>query len=108
MLASNICADSWFGSAKTALQCSIRGINFIGAVKTSSSGYPKKFLETYLQNGPGGSQIVMEGTHSVTGNNLIDIGYKYSSSGKVLFYVATPDAGSMLPGLPYKMRFTDM
>ena len=68
----------------------------------------KKFLETYLQNGPGGSQIVMEGTHSVTGNNLIDIGYKYSSSGKVLFYVATPDAGSMLPGLPYKMRFTDM
>ena len=106
-LPSNICADSWFGSAKTALQCSICGINFIGAVKNSSSGFPKRFLEEHLLNEPGGSRLVLEGIHSITGKKLIAIGYKYSSSGKVLFYVATPEAGSTMPGLPYEMRFTD-
>ena len=90
---SNVCADIWFSSVKTAIQCAIRGINYIGAVKTAHSGFLKKFLYENLKDAPGGTHIVMEGVHSDTEQKIIAIGYKYSMK-KVLFYVATPNAGS--------------
>ena len=106
-LESNIRADSWFSNVKTAMQCSLRGISYIGAVKTSHSGFPKAFLQEQLQDAPGGSQLVMKGVHSLTGNNLIAIGHKYCAK-KVLFYIATPNAGSSMPGKPYEMKYSDV
>ena len=53
----------------------------------------KKFLYENLKDAPGGTHIVMEGVHSDTEQKIIAIGYKYSMK-KVLFYVATPNAGS--------------
>ena len=93
MLNSNVQADSWFSSVKTGIQCAIRGINYIGAIKTAHSGFPKKFLFDNLKDTPGGTHMVMEGYHSETEQKLIAIGYKYSAE-KVLFYIATPNAGS--------------
>ena len=94
------------GSVKTAIQCAIRGINYIGAVKQNHSGFPKNYFDEHLKDAPGGCRIVMEGKHSVTGEKIIAIGYKYCSK-KTLHYVATYNAGSTLPGHPYEMKFTD-
>ena len=92
---------------KTALQSHSRGWNYIGAVKQSHSGFPKKFLYDVLTDLPGGSRLVMEGVHSHTGEKLIATGYKYASGKKVQFYVSTVNAGTTRPGEPYHMRFND-
>ena len=67
---------------------------------------PRKLLERELEDAPGGSRIVMEGVHSVTGIEVVAVGYKYSNN-KISLYVSTPNAGSSLPGLPYEMKFSD-
>ena len=103
---SNVRADSWFSSVKTGLQCAVHGVNYIGAIKTAHSGFPKKYLFEKLKDLPGGTQLVMEGVHSKIEEKLIAIGYKYLAK-KVLFYIATANAGSTRPGQPYEMKFGD-
>jgi hypothetical protein len=58
-----------------------------------------------MKTWPGRMSLVMEATTS-KGVKLIAVGYKYNSS-KVLCFVATKNAGSTLPGEPYRARFID-
>ena len=105
-MASHVRGDSWFSSVRTAPQCAARGIHYVGAVKQAHSGFPKDYLYNKLKDMPGGTQLAMEGVHSESGQKLLAIGYKYSTR-KVLFYIATPEAGSTRPGKPYEMKYTD-
>jgi hypothetical protein len=97
--------DSWFASVKTASEIKKLGHEFCGPVKTSHSLFPKTQLEEKLKHWPGGTYLVMKATTSA-GVDLLAIGYKYNST-KVLTFVATRDAGSTLPGTPYRARFVD-
>lgn len=127
--------DSWFGSVKLAenlkciyrkpigtdedeanykyVICKEKGCNkdaheFIGAVKTSSGGFPKKDIERIMKKWPSGSHLVLECTTPETGVSLVALGYKYNSR-KVLCFVMTKDAGSTAPGLePYYAKFPDI
>ena len=56
-----------------------------------------------MKDWPGGTHLVLEGT-SPSHNELLAIGYKYNSK-KILCFVATKDAGTTLPGDPYRARF---
>ena len=95
--------DSWFASVKTADAIVDFGHEFVGPVKTAHSLFPKDELESTMKDWPGGTHLIMEGT-SPSNNELLAIGYKYNSK-KVLSFVATKDAGSTLPGDPYRARF---
>jgi Transposase IS4 len=41
-----VCADSYFASVEAALHPKARGVRFIGVVKTATSSYPIKFLQS--------------------------------------------------------------
>jgi len=97
--------DSWFASVSTAEEVGSLGHRFVGVVKTAHQNFPKQQLEEKMKRWPGGISIVMEGTSS-NGTNLVAIGYKYNSH-KVLSCVATKDAGTTSPGIPYKAKFAD-
>ena len=58
-----------------------------------------------MEDWPGGTSIVLKGT-TPSGVDLVAIGYKYNSR-TILCFVATENAGSTLPGTPYKARFAD-
>jgi hypothetical protein len=58
-----------------------------------------------MKTWPGGMSLVLEATTS-KGVKHIAVGYKYNSS-KVLCFVATKNAGSTLPGEPYRAQFID-
>jgi hypothetical protein len=60
-------------------------------VKTGHGLFPKKFIESALEDSPGGVWIVLEAIHD--GVPLIAIGYRYSTR-TTLHFVATKDAGS--------------
>lgn len=97
--------DSWFASVKTADQLKELGHDFVGPVKTSHALFPKEQLEKQLKDWPGGTHLVLEG-NSPNGNALLAIGYKYNAS-KVLSFIATKNAGTTKPGIPYRARFVD-
>jgi len=96
-----ILGDSWFSSVRTAEAIHESGHEWIGVVKTSHSLYPKKDLENVLKTWPGGMNLAMEAM-TTKGVQLIAMGYKYNSS-KVLCFVATKNAGSTVPGNPYRV-----
>ena len=100
-----IIGDSWFASVKTAEAIHEGGHEWIGIIKTSHSLFPKKELEEKLKTWPGGMSLVLQAT-TAKGVKLVAVGYKYNSS-KVLCFVATKNAGSTLPGEPYRARFID-
>ena len=97
--------DSWFGSVKAAAEIAERGMQCCMQVKTSTSLYPKKYIEEALKGNPGGVHIVLRGKHP-NGNILVAVGYRYSSK-KTLFFIMTDGAGPTTPGRPYEMKFTD-
>jgi hypothetical protein len=41
-----VCADSYFASVEAALHLQARGVRFIGVVKTATSSYPMKLLQS--------------------------------------------------------------
>jgi len=100
-----ILGDSWFSSVRTAEAIHESGHEWIGVVKTSHSLYPKKDLENVLKTWPGGMNLAVEAP-TTKGVQLIAVGYKYNSS-KVLCFVATKNAGSTVPGNPYRAQFLD-
>lgn len=97
--------DSWFSSVKTADAVIEEGHEWIGPVKTSHRLFPQKELEGKMKNWPGGTSLVMEGM-SPQNNKILAIGYKYNNR-KVLCFAASKNAGSTLPGEPYRARFLD-
>ena len=96
--------DSWFGSVKACAELAKRGFNFIGVIKMGHALYPKDYLQTVLGPLPAGSRVVMIG--NARGTPLTAIGYKYNRK-KVLFFIATPAAGSVEDGNPYVQRWMD-
>ena len=95
--------DSWFGSVKSCNELSLRGKVGVFVVKTSTSLYPKKFIEATLADCPGGCHIVLEGTHP-SGQQLIAMGYRYSTK-CTLCFIFNPGTGSTRPGAPYEMKY---
>ena len=63
-------------------------------VKTNSGLFPKKFIADMLDGMPGGVKIVLKGTDR----------YNTKTS---LFFVTTEEAGNMMPGNLYIMKYTD-
>ena len=96
--------DAWFGSVKFAVELANRGRAFVGQIKSNHSLFPKNYIEDKLKDAPGGTHIVLKGTHQEV--ESIAIGYRYSSK-KTLHFIMTDDAGSTTPGEPYKMKFID-
>jgi hypothetical protein len=97
-------ADAWFGSVKAAVALAKKGYKAVLQVKPGHGLFPKKFIESALEDAPGGVWIVLEATHE--GVPLIAIGYRYSTR-TTLHFVVTKDAGSTAKGTPYQMKFTD-
>jgi len=97
-------ADAWFGSVKAVAALAKKGYKAVLQVKTGHRLFPKKFIESALEDAPGGVWIVLEATHE--GVPLIAIGYRYSTR-TTLHFVATKDAGSTAKGTPYQMKFTN-
>jgi len=102
--AGGLKGDSWFGSAKTAIELSRRGQEGVFQIKTGHRGYPKAFIEDAMKGMPGGVWLVMEGINKRTDEKLIAVGYRYSTK-KTLCFVMTPGAGSTRKGAPYEMKF---
>lgn len=63
MIQEDLClymGDSWFGSANYAYAVKNECDHAILQVKTAHARFPKKFLEDYMKDIPGGCWIVME------------------------------------------------
>jgi hypothetical protein len=73
-------------------------------VKTSHALFPKASLATHLKDKPAGNRCIL--TATVDGVDLQATGYKYNKR-RVLFFVATVDAGSVRDGVLYKQRWAD-
>ena len=97
--------DSWFGSVKAAAALAKEGFECVLQVKTGHALYPKEFITDALDKAPGGTHIVLKGCHP-NGNNLVAVGYRYSSR-KTLFFIMTEGAGSTTAGDSYQMKFND-
>ena len=80
------------------------GMEFVGAVKTSHSLFPKALIERTLQPLHASSMIVLKA--EVDGVELMAVGYKYNRR-KVLCFVATIGAGVTVDGEPYLQRWAD-
>ena len=95
--------DGWFGSVPASI-CLKRDLNveFIGQVKTCTSGFPKKLLQDSLKMHPSGSWLCA--TATVAGVDLVATGYKYNRK-RVLMFISTKGAGRAIPGAPYVARF---
>jgi hypothetical protein len=81
-------ADAWFGSVKAAVALAKKGYKAVLQVKTGRGLFPKKFIESALEDAPGGVWIVLEATHE--GVPLKAIGYWYSTR-TTLHFVVTKD-----------------
>ena len=77
---------------------------YIGVVKTNSSKYPKKFIESTMTNWPAGSHLNLETV--VDGVPIVATGYKYCRR-KVLFFIWSKGAGHTEPGEPYIAKWHD-
>ena len=55
-----IYSDSAFASVTTAVACHQKGLHFTGLVKTATSKFPKKFLDTYEYHELGDTTLVAE------------------------------------------------
>ena len=84
--------DAWFGSVRAAAALGFRGHQAVMQLKTNR--FPKKFIADMLDGMPGGVKIVLKGTDR----------YNTKTS---LFFVTTEDAGNMMLGNPYIMKYTD-
>jgi len=74
-------------------------------VKNSKALCLKEFIEDMLKGIPGGVHVILTGTYP-NGTHLVAIGYHYLQ--KTIFAVVGHcDAGSMAPGMPYEMKYTD-
>jgi hypothetical protein len=68
-----------------------------------------KFLKETMAGYSGGCTMVLEGRLHSTGQDLVAIGYKYSSrkKSKVLNFIMHPEFGSTKDGVPYEMKFVN-
>ena len=96
--------DAWFGSVDSAILADSLGSHLICVVKTVHNRYPKTFLETTMEKWPPGLDLVLQ--TNIDGVDLVAMGYKYSKK-KVLCFLYTKGAGSMLPGDPYVAKWKD-
>ena len=103
---TTVIGDAWFGSVRAAVEAADRGMESIYQIKTNHGLYPKDFIEEHLKDAPGGTHIVLKGSHPTNEHELIAIGYRYNSK-VTLSFVITTNAGSTLKGTPYEMKFTD-
>jgi len=106
--------DAWFTSVRqmTYIKSMTKdsegnpnGHEFVGALKSNHSCFPKVELENKMKDYPSGSYLVME-SKSPNGCKLVAIGYKYNAR-KVLCFLCTKNAGSTRPGKPYECRYPD-
>ena len=68
---------AWFGSVKYATKLGRRRRAGFLQVKSNHGLFPKIYIEAMLKNAPGGTHIVLKGTHDEI--DLIALGYRYSS-----------------------------
>jgi hypothetical protein len=97
--------DAWFGSIWTANEVGLRAREGVFQIKQYHSLVPKEYIESELNDAPGGVHILLEG---VTKDEipLVAMGYRYSLK-TILFFVLTKNGGMMKPGDPYQMKYTD-
>jgi hypothetical protein len=69
--------DAWLGSITCAVELAQCHSDCVLQIKPNSSLFPKVYIETALENAPGGCKIVLTASHR--GIPLIAIGYRYSS-----------------------------
>lgn len=97
--------DSWFGSIKTSRKIKeTLGHESVFAIKTSHAGLPKAYVEDLMKDFPSGANITMKAT--IEGNAYYFVGYKYNSK-RILLFLCSENAGSLIAGSPYKARFSD-
>ena len=73
-----VLGDSWFGSVKAAVAHAQGGFDCIFQIKQNHSLYPKQYITDILKNMPGGTKVVLTGTHQSSGTKLVATGYKYN------------------------------
>ena len=83
--------DAWFGSVRATVEAADRGMECIYQVKTNHGLFPKDFIEKHLKDAPGGTHMVLKGTHPSSGHKLVAIGYRYNSK-VTLSFVTTKNA----------------
>ena len=100
-----VLGDSWFGSVKAAVGLAQEGFECILQVKQNHGLYPKNLITEILKDSPGGTKVVLQGTHP-SGVDVVATGYKYNKK-SILYFVSTPNGGSTEDGDPYEMKFAD-
>lgn len=73
-------------------------------VKNNHILFPQKYIEDMLKNYPGGTHIVMKGSHEEIDH--IDLGYRYISKWTQHFIMAA-NAWTTKMGALYKTKLTD-
>ena len=83
------------------------GVDMIGLVKTNKKEFCKDTIEKFTKYCPGGCDLVSRIKPMVPGGRPISaIGYKYNSW-KVLYFIATEDAGIKKSGIPYLSKLPE-
>ena len=96
--------DSWFGNVPTVVNMKNKlNAHFIGVVKTGHKRYPKKWIETTMQDWPSGTHIVLE-SQDIDGQTVIAMGYKYNTR-NTIFFISSKGAAHTMPGIPYSAEF---
>ena len=100
-----VLGDSWFGSVRAAVAHAQKGFDCIFQIKQNHSLFPKKQIAEILKDKPGGTKVVLTGTHH-SGIKLVATGYKYNKK-TILYFISTKSAASTTDGSPYEMKWTD-
>jgi hypothetical protein len=83
--------DAWFRPAWACAALGVKGHKAFLHIKGNKGIYPKDFISEKMMKIPGGTAIVLKGTHQ-NGTLIIAIGYRYSIR-MTLFFMMTEDAG---------------
>lgn len=92
---SVVCGDSAFASVATAIEVKKGGGDFLGIVKTASSGFPKKAIRDHLEGKPRGSSVAYIATAS--GVKLLAMGWKDSTTKYLISTIL-----NVTPGTPHQ------
>jgi len=99
-----IVADSAFASVNTLEQCRLRGLFFMGMVKTAHKRYPKEYFQTWFHNGMSRTPRMERGEHlalqsTIKCYNHVCPVYAIAWADKKIKMVVT-NRGTTLPGTP--------
>ena len=99
--------ESWFYSKRSAGADMDVGVDMVSVVKINKKGFSKDAIEKTTKDWPGGFYLMLKIKYVVPGDRpIIAIGCKYKAK-KVIYLIATEDAGITKFGIPYLYKYPE-